>query len=338
MSRSCWNFVGLIVFFAASQAVAQNVTEIPAAPPLAPSVSGPPPGTYAPPPGAPGSPQFPPIQLQRDVSPGESVALDPVKEEERAKIARAGLTEFWGYRYSTSAIDWIIGGGDDFGMVSLWSDYYQQAGVSSGLGFDLGFHFLDGPVQTDMPPRVFDFGVGLQSRDRLDWFGYDVAGSVRASSDFEGSARKGVRNPSHAVGFIGLNPEVDLVFGIDYVDRGDVKLLPVAGLILMPTPAMRFELVFPRPRITFQLTEAQRLYLCGDLGGGSWAVERTNEVDDLATYRDLRFGIGVESVDKDGSRHALEIDYLFSRRLTYTSHNGDMDFDDAVMLRWVTFY
>lgn len=250
----------------------------------------------------------------------------------------ASLSDFVGYRYSSSSIDWIVGDGDQFGMVSLAWDHYQRSGITSGVGLGMQFHFLAGPEQTDLPPRVFDFSASYQMRDQLGPLRYDLAAAVVASSDFEGSARDGIRFPSHAVGYLCIRPEVELVFGVDYLDRGDVKLLPVAGLILTPDPAMRLELVFPRPRIAFQLTEEHRLYVSGELGGGTWAIERDSLVDDLATYRDLRACIGVEHVDKEGGRSAFEIGYLFDRRLEYASGIGDMPLDDALMLRLVTTF
>ena len=150
--------------------------------------------------------------------------------------------------------------------------------------------------------------------------------------------RKGILFPSHAVGFLSVRPEIDVVFGVDYLDRGDIKLLPVAGLIWTPNAEMRFELVFPRPRAVFQLTEHHRLYVAGELGGGTWAIERVTFDNDLATYHDLRVCVGVEYVEKDGQRLAFEIGYLFDRRLEYTSGIGDMRLDDAVMFRVVTRY
>lgn len=272
--------------------------------------------------------------------PGESAAADQpvVLEGPKDLPPPTSLYEFLGYRWSTSSIDWIIGSDDRFGMVSLASDHYTNAGLQRGLGIDLGFHFLDGPVQTDMPPRLFDFGLGYQWRGQLGPLRFDLATSVVASSDFEGSARRGIRFPSHAVGFYSLNPALDLVFGIDYLDRGDIKLLPVGGVILIPRPELRFELVFPRPRAVLRLTDFDRLYLAGELGGGTWAIERVDGSDDLATYRDLRLALGVEHTDKDRSRSALEIAYLFGRRLEYASDIGNMPLDDAIMLRLVTSY
>ncbi len=103
---------------------------------------------------------------------------------------------------------------------------------------------------------------------------------------------------------------------------------------------MRFEVVFPRPRLVFQVSERHRLYVAGELGGGSWAIDRENFDldDDLATYRDLRVCVGIEDVEKDGRRSAFEIAYLFNRRLEYSSGIGDMNLNDAVLLRLVTRY
>jgi len=265
---------------------------------------------------------------------GELVTLD--KSAETPVVV--SLYDFLGYRYSTNSLDWIPGGGDDFGMFSIVGDHYIKSGINHDIGIGLGFHSLSGPVQTDMPAWVFDFSIGYQIRHRLGPLTFDLATAVLAASDFKGNARQGIRFPSHVVGFLTVGPALDLVFGADYLDRGDIKLLPVGGLIWVPNPAMRFELVFPRPRVTFQVTDKHRLYVAGELGGGSWAVERETLDDDLATYRDLRVCVGIEDIQKDGSRIAFEIGYLFNRRLEYSSGIGDMNLNDAVLLRLVTRY
>ncbi len=243
-----------------------------------------------------------------------------------------------GYRYSAGWLEWIPGGGNQFGMFSIDWDHYQKAGVAAGAGLGGQFHFLSGPDQTDMPPRLFDFSAAGQVRQQFGPLAFDVAASVWAASDFVGSARKGLLFPSHAVGFFNVQPSLDLVFGVDYLDRGDIKLLPVAGVIWMAAPDIRLELVFPRPQAFYQLTRRTRLYLSGELGGGSWAIERVKEFNDLATYRDIRLCVGLEFTENGGERTAFEIGYLFDRRLEYESGIGDMNLGDAVMLRLVTWF
>lgn len=265
---------------------------------------------------------------------GESIDLNEATEERPV----VSLRDFLGYRYMTSSLNWIPGGGDQFGMFSIAWDHYTNAGIKNGIGVGMDFNFLAGPVQTDMPPRVYDFSIAYQLRERLGPLAFDVAASVMASSDFEGSARKGIRFPAHAVGFLDAGEATNVVFGIDYLDRGDIGLLPVAGLIWIPNSDMRFELVFPRPRAVFRLTDRNCLYLAGELGGGTWAIEHGGVGNDVATYRELRACVGVEYLEKDGQRSAFEIGYLFDRRLEFFSGVGDMHLDDAVMLRLVTMF
>ncbi len=265
-----------------------------------------------------------------------TVALDSALDLQ-SEVEPAGpdpIEDFLGYRYEVTSTEWMIGSGEQFGMFSLNWGHYQGAGLESGLGGGVKLHFVGGPVSTDMPPRLYDFSLAWQHRDRLGALHYDVAFSVMASSDFEGSAREGIRFPAHAVGFLFMGTATELVFGVDYLHRGDVKLLPVGGLILVPSPDLRLELVFPRPRVVFRLTEEYQLYLGGELGGNTWAVERDSELDDLATYRDLRLCIGLQS--KGGG--AIEIAYLFDRELQYTSGQGNLGLDDTAMIRLVSTF
>lgn len=247
-----------------------------------------------------------------------------------------GMEEFRGYRHDTSSTEWIAGDGNQFGMTSFnFGTTFHRRGVASGLGTGFQWHLLSGPDFADVPPRVYDFLLGYQKRDWIGSFGYDVSGSVSASSDFEGSARDGIRYPSHAVGYLRMAPWADLVLGIDYIDREDVGLLPVGGFILSPSDSLQIQLVFPRPRVDISLSSTQRLYLSGDLGGGQWAIERELLlVDDLLTYSDLRLAIGIETT-AGPLVSGMEIAWLFNRKIEFSSDVGNSDLDDTVMLRFV---
>ena len=258
-------------------------------------------------------------------------ATEPATEPPKPKP----LDAFLGYRYGLSPMEWIVGNGDQFGMFSLTTDHYQKSGVSHGFDVGYEFHFLSGPVVTDMPARLYDFSIAYQHRDRLGAFGYDVAASVMVSTDFEGSCREGIRYPGHAVGFLSLDPRTELVFGVDYLDRGDIKLLPVGGVILMTHADVRLEMVFPRPRAVIQLTERYRLHVGGEMGGGTWDIERATSEEDLATYRDLRVSVGLQFLEDNNLRSAVEIGYLFDRKLEYTSGNGDYRPNDTAMIRLI---
>jgi hypothetical protein len=261
----------------------------------------------------------------------------------------------FGYNRVKSALTWIPGGDDDFGWLSYESFGGAQMNRLPSLVTGFGVHFLDGPVRTDMPPRLFDFSIGLKDRRLVrPHIGYDIEFRVGAFSDFEGSAEDGVRYPSHAVTFFRFNRRLEFVLGVDYLDRDDIRLLPVAGTIWTPRDWLRVEAVFPRPRLATRIMDSSHwLFLGGELGGGTWAVERnfpavlqnTIRFDDNATYRDLRLMFGWESVHEDSLSSSLEVGYVFERRLSYSRDlppilgpRGDYEPGDGWMVRMTARY
>jgi hypothetical protein len=273
----------------------------------------------------------------------DSVPLDdtPLSGELLTEDALVAMEPFapFGYRVRRSQTSWLPGGGDQFGMFSIESLPSLAQEETWGLVTGMGFHFLSGPVRTDMPPRLFDFQIGGQARNSLtEELRYDVRFVVGAFSDFEGSAREGIRFPGHAVGYYRWLPWCEFVFGVDYLDRDDVRILPVAGLILTPRDDLRLELVFPTPRIDWRISPTSSLYLAGEFGGGTWAIERVPDADDVATYRDLKLLFGISTRDSDGSVGGLEIGYVFGRELSYRSGVGDYSLGDAILIRSTTRY
>jgi len=246
----------------------------------------------------------------------------------------------FGYDRVRSATTWLPGGDDRFGWFSYESLSSAKIGDMPSLVTGFGIHLLDGPVQTDMPPRLFDFSIGVADRRLIQPnIGYDILFRVGAFSDFEGSARDGIRFPSHAVTFLRLNPSSELVLGIDYLDRDDIRLLPVVGAIWTPIDWLKVEAVFPRPRVAARIINTSTwVYLGGELGGGTWAIERVNLVDDNATYKDLRLVLGWETLAANSLGSSFEIGYVFDRKLSYSSGVGDYVPPDGFMVRMTAQY
>ncbi len=262
--------------------------------------------------------------------------LSRVKEAVTPTSTSRSIDDFWGYRTSEDAMSWTVGDGDQFGSFAFEPNPYLKSGIASGLEVGAGVQLLSGPQRTDMPAQVFEFSLGYQKRAVIGDLAYDVSVAILAASDFEGSSRDGIRFPAHAVGYYALTDNFSLAFGADYLDRGDIRLLPVGGLLLRPDPAIRIELVFPRPRVDFQLTSDYRLYFNGGLGGGTWAVERDSELDDLVSLYQLQVGVGLAKLDSEGSWGAFELVYLFDRKLEYAYGPGSYDIGPTIMLRVVT--
>ena len=349
-----WVAAAALAESAGAPARGQEPTELHILPPLAPELE------YDPEPVAPGelaTPVEPEIQFDAEailpepvdgkiVSLGEP-ALDgsisgeaAVEGDIVAPLRPTTLDSELGYNTASSGMSWIAGDDDRFGMLSFGSLGTLPAGETSGIVGGLGFHLLDGPVVTDMPPRLFDLAIGYQWRRWIsEGVGVDLVLRVGVFTDFEGSARDGVRFPGHAVAMFRTAPTREWLLGVDVLDRDDVSLLPVFGLRWQAYDELRLDLVFPRPSISVRLPESDSwAYLRGELGGGTWAIERVDLTDDNATYRDLRLALGIEDRSDPSMGHAIEIAYVFGRELTYSSGNGDLDLKDAVMLSFSGTY
>ncbi|MEM1067948.1 MAG: hypothetical protein AAGI63_03555 [Planctomycetota bacterium] len=244
--------------------------------------------------------------------------------------------DWLGYNASQSQTTWLADG--DFGMFSLQSFPALELGENSAITFGNGFHFLNGPIQPDVRPRLFDFQVAYQMRGKVsDQTMLDLRMGVGAFSDFEGSARKGVRFPSHAVLYHNTAPNHATVFGVDVLDRDDISLLPIVGCIWQPRDDLILELIFPRPKVRFKVSQKKAFYVSGELGGGTWAIERDGGTSDNMTYRDLRVLCGVMNFGKK-SKNVLEIGFAFDRELEYRSPVTSPSLDTAFLLRCHTHY
>lgn len=243
------------------------------------------------------------------------------------------------YDTQKDSTTYVPGNGDDFGWISFQWQSGLDAGQTYGLVSRYGIHFLGGPTQTDLPPRVYDLVWGIQMRDEIGpLFAYDLAANFGIFADFEDSVRQGIQFPGHAIGFLRASPQFQIVFGIDYLGQDDIKILPVFGLRLKSVePFIDAELVFPKPKISVILNSTHRLYTAGSIGGGTWDIERPDETNDVFTYRDQRVVIGLESLDKeDGSLGSVELGISFNRQLSFRNNPVEMDLDQAFIIRWIT--
>jgi hypothetical protein len=263
----------------------------------------------------------------------------PEIDEKQLKYSRLMHEPYSIYRSEQSMIAWLPGHGEHFGWLDWQTDPYLRRDSKHGFTGAINIHWLAGPSSTPLPPRLYDFTLGYQVRNKLsDQFSYDLYTSLGAYSDFEASARKAIRFPSHAVGMFHVNHSTDFVFGIDYLDREDVAVLPVFGLSLRDilVHGLRMDLVFPRPRIDYMLSETNRVYLAGQMNGGTWQVRFPDGSNPVMTYRDLRLLLGFESTDSDGGQSAWEFGYVFGRNLELRDQPGHTGFDDAFVIQWVS--
>ena len=240
-------------------------------------------------------------------------------------------------------------GGDELGVTDVETSvtiaYPLVYGVAPLLltpGF--AFHFWDGPQAAafpgaDLPGQTYsaylDFGWRPQITPRLS---ADLGVRPGVYSDFEFFNSDSFRIKARALGIYNATPQHQIVAGVLYLDRQDVKLLPAGGVIWTPTDATRFEILFPRPKFAQRMTTIGNTewwwFVAGEYGGDSWSVERAAGGEDFFDYNDLRVSAGFEWTTLSGYRGLVEVGYVFDREVIYKSGSPPfIEPDDTFMVR-----
>jgi hypothetical protein len=199
--------------------------------------------------------------------------------------------------------------------------------------------YLNGPTQVDLPARLYDVGVDFMWRKQFnDRWGAMVAVRPAVASDFR-TSQDAIRITGRALATWQWVPErLSLLFGVVYLDRNDLSVLPGFGLIWTPDPDWRLDVIFPRPKLARRLRFVPHeledwLYLAGSLGGRTWAVERQPGIADQLTLRDYRLSIGWERIAEGGGGFFVDAGYVFGRELEYEITPLARSFDDALIIR-----
>lgn len=299
----------------------------------------------------------PPSAAQRDYVPNPPYATSPLGEAALPTMPPDDVPFFslrpsfipegaksGAFQQSLSRATYLPRIGDDgFGMTSL----NQQVTLAlppfiSGspilLTPSYTMHFLDGPGQIDVPPRLTDgeleFRYMKQATPRL---GIDLAVAPSYFSDGNNTSSDAWRVTGRALGAWSVNERWQIVGGGVYTGRSDFPAVPVAGLIWKPNCNVRVEAVFPRPRAYFRPfvngTVEHWFYLGGEYGGNTWAIDHAGGIPDKMTYADLRLLVGWERKAPGGWNGRLELGWVFDRSIEFTSGRPGFDPDDTLMLR-----
>ena len=208
-----------------------------------------------------------------------------------------------------------------------------------------GWHFLNGPPTTpdDTPGEIYDGSIdttfAIATADKR-WIGQFVI-APGVFSDFN-NTDGAFRLAGRAVAIHQWRPETQLVFGVSYLGRKDVPWVPAVGVIHVPNERWRYEISLPRPRIAYRYhADGDRerwAYVAGEMGGGSWAVERASGAADIMTYRDFQLLGGIEHKEPGRLSWQCEAGWVFQRRLEFESTIGDRDLSATGILRVMVTY
>lgn len=245
-----------------------------------------------------------------------------------------------GWKTVKGSLTEVFGDSDSLGISTL--DLRGTLEFGSLPGFFLtpqfGWHLLNGPRATDLPGQLYDFSLDFSMyRPVGETWLLNLALTPSLFTDGDNLSGDAIRILGRAMAYYTASPQLQWAGGIVYLDRTDLPVLPAFGAICQPRDDLRFELMFPKPRLAWRQwrspVDEQWVYVTGELGGQSWGVVRASGADDIATYRDLRLVLGLERKRTAGSSWYVEGGYVFGREVEYESNVGGADLSATGFLR-----
>jgi len=214
------------------------------------------------------------------------------------------------------------------------------------------FNWLDGPLSDpadvprgpDLPPRLYDAYLDFAWYPRVNqWLGAELGIRTGVWSDFDRVDMDSIRILGRGLASVSLTPQLDILFGVVYLDRLRIKLLPAGGVYWRPTPEWDAYLVFPNPKVRKYWANIGNAkvywYAAGEYGGGSWTVDRPAAganlaIDDQIDINDIRVIGGIEWETQTQIRGHVEAGYVWDREVLFRSGEpGQFNPDDTIMLR-----
>lgn len=207
------------------------------------------------------------------------------------------------------------------------------------------FHFWNGPDTPliDLPPRVYDAYLDTTWYPQVSpWLGGEINFRVGIYSDLKKVNADTLRYTGRGLAVVNFSPSFQLKFGVWYLDRVRIKLLPAGGIVWMPSSDIRFDILFPNPGMAFRLGTTGNtewwLYARGEYGGGSWTMEdpiaalpayNVEQVD----YNDIRVGVGLEFRRFTGPTGLVEVGWATRRELRFRFDGSRAELDDTFYVR-----
>jgi len=202
-------------------------------------------------------------------------------------------------------------------------------------------HYWSGPKAPDydMPPNAFDAYLDTAWNPQpTTWLAGELSFRVGVYSDFRKVTSESIRYMGKGMAVLSFTPSIKFKFGVWYLDRNRIKLLPAGGIVWTPNPDVRLDILFPNPKIARRIINIGNtewwLYARGEYGGGNWTILREHNASfESVDYNDIRFAFGLDFVRQGGLKGLIEVGVAFDREILFKTAPTRFAPDTAFLLR-----
>lgn len=198
--------------------------------------------------------------------------------------------------------------------------------------------FLSGPggPAPVLPPQlyktVFDFQFDFRFNERL---GISLGLTPGLWTDFVRVTGDDFRLPARLLATYRFSESLHFAGGLIYTDNFYRNLLPAVGVVWNFLDRWRAEVLFPRARLIYLVTDSWQVYAVFERGGDTWnirTIEPTVIVDENMQYRDYRTMLGTQVTLWKRFDVLVELGFAFYRKFRF-EYQPDRNVDPGFLLR-----
>jgi hypothetical protein len=202
-----------------------------------------------------------------------------------------------------------------------------------------------------LPSDLYEASFGLSGVRVINerWAVRSILG-MDFATDGENNSSDAWRFRGGAFAIYEMNPQLKLSFGAIALGREDLPVVPAVGAVWQPNVRTRWDLILPRPRVSYLLTDDGKrqnwIYTGVGLEGNTWGYETQLGQDRQLSYGDWRWSLGWESRPSApagvpfvlGRKYSTEIGYAFSRDIELDSDSEEISLPSSFLIRVSTRY
>jgi Domain of unknown function (DUF6268) len=217
----------------------------------------------------------------------------------------------------------IHGAGGDLTMREVKAGFTRRFSISPRLELSTGLRYslreIDAPEAAHLPESLHALSVNAggeyRTSDNLT-LGFRVSPGL--SSDFKSFTTNDVRVPVSFHARYQMSKTVSLLGGIAYTGQNhSFPVLPMIGVLYLPSEKWAFALGFPRTGVVYQPNKETELFVAGEFSGGEFRLHDPSIGANIISYRDCRAIAGVAFPLFSVAKLGISGGYAFARKFVF---------------------
>ncbi|MBI2840477.1 MAG: hypothetical protein HYX75_19330 [Acidobacteria bacterium] len=241
---------------------------------------------------------------------------------------------------------WLPGSGDsELGgtMGNVKAGFARGFNISPRFELSAGLHYslfeIDASESARLPKSLHAFSVSLDGEYRTsERLILGISVSPRVSSDFKSFAASDVRVPMAFHANWQVSHSLSLLGGIAYSGQNrPSRVLPVIGVLYLPSERWAFALGFPRTGVIVKPNRKTELFVTGEFSGGEFRLHDSSLGASSISYWDRRAVAGADIQLSPFVQLGISGGYAFSKKFVFSEGSrSDVNLDGTPFVRLST--